>query len=44
MKLAAIEPSDTGHDLRTYNCPRCKRVQRDVIESSMTEAWLTPKK
>jgi hypothetical protein len=44
MRLAAIEPSDTGHDLRTYNCPRCKRVQRHVIESSVTEAWLAPGK
>jgi hypothetical protein len=44
MKLAAIEPSDTGQDLRTYNCPRCKRVERHVIESSVTAAWLAPKK
>jgi hypothetical protein len=44
MKLAAIEPSDIGQDLRTYSCPRCKRVQRHVIESSVTAAWLAPKK
>jgi hypothetical protein len=44
MKLVAIEPSDTGKDLRTFNCPRCKRVQRHVIESSVTEAWHAPRK
>jgi hypothetical protein len=44
MKLAAIEPRDTGLDLRTYNCPRCKRVQRHVIESAVSEAWLAPGK
>jgi hypothetical protein len=43
MKLAAIEPSETGHDLRTYKCPACRRVQRHVIQSSVTEAWHEPK-
>ena len=43
MKLAAIEPSATGHDLRTFTCPQCKRVQRRIIESTVTEAWLEPK-
>src|ERR1700732_484719 len=28
MKLAAIEPSASGQDLRTFTCPRCRRVQR----------------
>jgi tRNA(Ile2) C34 agmatinyltransferase TiaS len=40
MKLTAIEPSSTGQDLRTFSCPQCKRVQRHVIESAVTEAWL----
>jgi hypothetical protein len=43
-KLSAIEPSCTGHDLRTFTCPQCKRVQRHIIESTVTEAWLAPKK
>jgi hypothetical protein len=44
MKLSAIEPSSTGQDLRTFTCPECKRVQRHVIESAVTEAWLEPKR
>ena len=40
MKLTAIEPGDTGRDLRTFTCPPCKRVQQHVIESAVTEAWL----
>ncbi|SHH65751.1 hypothetical protein SAMN05444169_8617 [Bradyrhizobium erythrophlei] len=39
MKLSAIEPSATGQDLRTFTCPECKRVQRHIIESAVTEAW-----
>jgi hypothetical protein len=42
MKLSAIEPSSTGHDLRTFTCPQCRRVQRHLIESAVTEAWLDP--
>jgi hypothetical protein len=44
MKLTAIEPSDTGRDVRTFTCPLCKRVQRHIIESTVTEAWLEPKR
>jgi predicted RNA-binding Zn-ribbon protein involved in translation (DUF1610 family) len=44
MKLAMIEPNAPGKDLRTFNCPNCKRVQRHIIESTVTEAWLAPKK
>jgi tRNA(Ile2) C34 agmatinyltransferase TiaS len=43
MKLSAIEPSSTGRDLRTFTCPECKRVQRHVMESAVTEAWVEPK-
>jgi hypothetical protein len=32
MKLTAIEPGDTGKDLRTFTCPQCKKVQRHIIE------------
>jgi hypothetical protein len=44
MKLTAIEPSDTGRDLRTFTCPYCSRVQRHFIESTVAEAWLEPKR
>jgi predicted RNA-binding Zn-ribbon protein involved in translation (DUF1610 family) len=44
MKLSAIEPSSTGQDLRTFMCPNCKRVQRHIIESAVTEAWLEPQR
>jgi len=44
MKLTAIEPSALGKDLRTFNCPRCNRVERHIIDSAVTEAWLAPKK
>ena len=40
MKLTAIEPSAPGQDLRTFTCPQCKRVQRHIIESTVTVAWL----
>ncbi len=40
MKLTAIEPSAPGQDLRTFTCPQCKGVQRHIIESTVTEAWL----
>ena len=43
MKLTAIEPSATGQDLRTFTCPKCKRVQRHIIESTVTEAWVALK-
>jgi Zn finger protein HypA/HybF involved in hydrogenase expression len=44
MRLTAIEPSMWGQDLRTFACPQCKRVQQHIIESAVTEAWVTPKK
>jgi hypothetical protein len=44
MKLAAIEPSDTGQDLRTYSCSHCRRVQRRLIDSAVTKAWLEPQR
>jgi hypothetical protein len=43
MRLAAIEPSMWDQDLRTFACPHCKRVQRHIIESNVTEAWVPPK-
>jgi hypothetical protein len=43
MRLTAIEPGAVGQDLRTFTCPECKRVQRHVIESAVTAAWLAPK-
>jgi hypothetical protein len=44
MKLTAIEPSTASQDLRTFTCPECKRVQRHLIESAVTEVWLEPKR
>jgi hypothetical protein len=44
MRLTAIEPSMWGQDLRTFGCPNCKRVQRHIIDSAVTEAWVAPKK
>jgi hypothetical protein len=48
MKLTAIEPSalgqdSSGQDLRTFTCSRCQRVQRHMIDSAVTEAWLAPR-
>ena len=42
MKLSAIEPSSTGQDLRTFTCPECKRVERHIVASAVTEAWQPP--
>jgi hypothetical protein len=45
MKLTAIESSNSsGHDLRTFACPRCRRVQRYLIASTVTEVWLEPQR
>jgi hypothetical protein len=44
MRLAAIEPSMPGQDLRIFSCPQCKRVQRHIIDSAVTEAWTAPKR
>jgi hypothetical protein len=44
MKLSAIEPSYTGRDLRTFVCPKCKRIQQSVIESALTEPRLDPER
>ena len=44
MKLTAIEPSALDKDLRTFTCPRCTRVQRHIIASAVTAAWLAPRK
>jgi hypothetical protein len=43
MILANIGPGETGYDLRTFHCPRCKRSQRYVIKSNVTETWLAPR-
>jgi len=43
MKLTTIEPSHMGQDLRTFTCPHCRRVQRHIIESTVTEAWPKPR-
>jgi hypothetical protein len=40
MRLSAIEASNPGQDLRTFTCPRCRRLQRQNIESAVTDAWI----
>jgi len=42
MRLTVIERSAQGQDLRTFACSHCKRVQRHIIESTVTEAWVAP--
>jgi hypothetical protein len=44
MKLSAIEPGYTDHDLRTFVCPKCKKVQRYTTKSVLTEARLDPER
>jgi hypothetical protein len=43
--LTAIESSNSsGHDLRTFACPRCRRVQQYMIACTVTEDWLEPQR
>ncbi len=45
MKLTAIEPGNSsGQDLRTFACPSCRRVQRHIVESTLTEIWREPQR
>jgi hypothetical protein len=44
MKFSAIEPGYTDHDLRTFVCPKCKKVQRHANESALTETLLDPER
>jgi hypothetical protein len=44
MRLTVIEPSMWDRDLRTFACPLCKKIQRHVIASAVTEARVAPKK
>jgi hypothetical protein len=34
MYLARIEPEKPGHDLRTFECPRCQHVETAVVASA----------
>jgi len=43
-RLTAIEPSMWGQDLRTFTCPKCERVERHIIDSAVTEAWIAPQR
>jgi hypothetical protein len=36
MMLARIEPGPNNSDLRTFECPTCERVQRVLVEDSMS--------
>ena len=40
IKFSAIEPGYTDRDLRTFVCPKCKKVQRHTIEGALTEPRL----
>jgi hypothetical protein len=44
MTLTAIEPGGLDQDLRTFTCPKCERVERHIIDSAVTEAWLEPQR
>jgi hypothetical protein len=32
MYLARIEPEKSGYDLRTFECPMCRHVERAVVQ------------
>ena len=38
MMLARIEPSPGGADLRTFECPKCERVQKMLVEDPLRSA------
>jgi hypothetical protein len=40
MRLTLIEPAGAGQDRRFFTCPYCRRVQRHIIDSTVTVAWL----
>ena len=42
MMLAGIEPSPAGSVLRTFECPKCERVQKVLTEDPIRShvAWL----
>jgi hypothetical protein len=44
MTLTAIEPGGLGQDLRAFPCEKCKRIERHIIESAVTEEWLKPQR
>lgn len=39
LQAKTCRPRLPGQDLRTFTCPHCRRVQRHIIESTVTEAW-----
>jgi hypothetical protein len=32
LYLGRIEPEKPGHDLRTFECPKCQHVERVVVQ------------
>ena len=44
MKRTAIEPGALGQDRRFFTCPHCRRVQRHLIDSAVTDAWAEPQR
>ena len=38
MMLARIDPAPNGSDLRTFECPKCERVQKMLVEDPLRSA------
>ena len=36
--LARIEPGRNGSDVRTFECPKCERVQKMLVEDPLKSA------
>ena len=40
MTLARVEPGPASSVLRTFECPKCERVQKMLAEESHIAGWL----
>jgi len=38
MMLARVDPGPNGSDLRTFECPKCERVQKMLVEDPLRSA------
>ena len=38
MMLARIGPGPNGSDLRTFECPKCEHVEKQLVEDPMNSA------
>jgi hypothetical protein len=41
MMLARISPGPAGYELRTFECPKCDRVQRTLVVSDPMSGEMT---